>query len=82
MKKKTSINDIARDLNFAKSTVSFILNGKAKRKRISEELAERVLKYVKEKGYKPSHLATSLSTGKTKVICLMVEKISDFFFRI
>lgn len=80
MKKKLSINDIANQLNVAKSTISFILNGKAKEKRISDELADRVLKYVKEMGYKPNQLARSLSTGKTKMICLMVEKISDYFF--
>ena len=80
MKKKLSINDIASQLNLAKSTISFILNGKAKEKRISDELAARVLAYVKEMGYKPNQLARSLSTGKTKMICLMVEKISDHFF--
>jgi LacI family transcriptional regulator len=80
MKKKLSINDIASHLNVAKSTISFILNGKAKEKRISNELTERVLKYVNEMGYKPNQLARSLSTGKTKMICLMVEKISDYFF--
>ncbi|MDB5150819.1 MAG: degA [Mucilaginibacter sp.] len=80
MSKKLSINDIANELHVAKSTVSFILNGKAKEKRISEELTERVLKFVEEKGYKPNQLAKSLSTGKTKMICLLVEKISDYFF--
>jgi LacI family transcriptional regulator len=80
MNKKLSINDIANELQVAKSTVSFILNGKAKEKRITDELAERVLKFVEEKGYKPNQLAKSLSTGKTKMICLMVEKISDYFF--
>lgn len=80
MSKKLSINDIANQLHVAKSTVSFILNGKAKEKRISDELTERVLKFVEEKGYKPNQLAKSLSTGKTKMICLMVEKISDYFF--
>ena len=80
MSKKLSINDIANELGVAKSTVSFILNGKAKEKRISDELTERVLKFVDEKGYRPSQLAKSLSTGKTKMICLMVEKISDYFF--
>jgi LacI family transcriptional regulator len=80
MSKKLSINDIANELHVAKSTVSFILNGKAKEKRISEELKERVLKFVEEKGYKPNQLAKSLSTGKTKMICLLVEKISDYFF--
>jgi LacI family transcriptional regulator len=80
MSKKLSINDIANELGVAKSTVSFILNGKAKEKRISDELAQKVLKFVEEKGYKPNQLAQSLSTGKTKMICLLVEKISDYFF--
>jgi len=80
MSKKLSINDIANELGVAKSTVSFILNGKAKEKRISDELTEKVLKFVKEKGFQPNQLAKSLSTGKTKMICLMVEKISDYFF--
>src|ERR1700744_2512478 len=80
MSKRLSINDIANELGVAKSTVSFILNGKAKEKRISDELTEKVLKFVKEKGYQPNQLAKSLSTGKTKMICLMVEKISDYFF--
>ena len=35
-KTKVSINDIASKLNVSKTTVSFILNGKAKEKRIRE----------------------------------------------
>ncbi len=80
MAKKTSISDIATALNISKTTISFIINGKAKEKRISDVLTERVLKYIEEKDYKPSQLAQSLSTGKTMTIGLMVEKISDYFF--
>jgi len=80
MAKKLSIRDIASDLNVSKTTISFILNGKAKEKRISDNLVKRVLKYVQEKDYKPNQLAKSLSTGKTMIIGLMVEKISDYFF--
>lgn len=79
-KKKLSIRDIAEQLNISKTAVSFILNGKAKEKRISIELTERVLKHVEEKGFRPNQLAKSLSTGKTMMIGLMVEKISDYFF--
>jgi LacI family transcriptional regulator len=80
MAKKLSIRDIAEDLKISKTTISFILNGKAKENRISDSLVERVLKYVEEKDYKPNQLAKSLSTGKTMIIGLMVEKISDYFF--
>ncbi|WP_428330271.1 LacI family DNA-binding transcriptional regulator [Mucilaginibacter sp.] len=80
MKKKLSIVDIANSLNVSKTTISFILNGRAKEKRISAELVERVLKYVDEVGYKPNSLAKSLRTGKSNIIGLMVEDISNPFF--
>ncbi|RFZ94893.1 LacI family transcriptional regulator [Mucilaginibacter conchicola] len=80
MSKKVSIVDIANTLNISKTTVSFILNGRAQEKRISEELVARVLKLVKEVGYKPNSLAKSLRTGKSNIIGLMVEDISNPFF--
>ncbi|MBD1391663.1 LacI family DNA-binding transcriptional regulator [Mucilaginibacter glaciei] len=80
MNKKISMDDIARDLNISKSTISFIINGKAKEMRISDKLATRVLDYVKEKNYNRNALAQSLRTGKSKIIGLIVEDIADAFF--
>ncbi|MBC3540042.1 LacI family DNA-binding transcriptional regulator [Rufibacter sediminis] len=80
MKKRLSIRDIAQQLDISITTVSFILNGKAKEKRISEQVTERVLKLVEELDYKPNQIARSLRTGKSKIICLMVENISNDFF--
>lgn len=80
MKKKILISDIAKELGVSVTTVSFILNGKAKEKRISDALNKRVLDYVARVGYKPNELAKSLRTGKTKIIGLMVEDISNPFF--
>jgi LacI family transcriptional regulator len=80
MKKRISIADIAKELNVSKTTVSFVLNGKAKENYISDALAERVIKYVEEVGYKPNDLARGLRTGKTKIIGMLVEEISDAFF--
>lgn len=80
MTKKLSIRDIADELDISKTTVSLILNGKAKENRISDVLIERVVNHVEKRDYKPNQLAKSLSTGKTMIIGLMVEKISDYFF--
>ncbi|WP_257666073.1 LacI family DNA-binding transcriptional regulator [Parapedobacter tibetensis] len=80
MKKKILISDIAKDLGISVTTVSFILNGKAKEKRISEGLTKRVLEHVKKVGYKPNELAKSLRTGKTKIIGLVIEDIANPFF--
>lgn len=78
--KKPSIRDIAKHLNISTSTISFVLNGKAKEMRISDQLAERVLNFVNEVGYKPNQIAQSLRTGKSKNISLMVEDISNTVF--
>lgn len=79
-KEKPSIKDIASQLNISKTTVSFIMNGKAKEKRISDKLVAKVMKLVKEVGYKPNQLAQSLRTGKTRILGLIVEDISNPFF--
>ncbi len=81
MKKKSySLVDIAKKLNISTTTVSFILNGKAEEKRISTELKEKVLRFIEEINYKPNLLARSFRTGKTNIIGLMVEDISNSFF--
>jgi LacI family transcriptional regulator len=79
-KKVLSIIDIAKQLHLSQSTVSFILNGKSKERRISDQTTQKVLKFIEEVGYKPNLLARSFRTGKTNIIGLMVENISDPFF--
>lgn len=80
MKKKLSIKTIAQELNISITTVSFILNGKAKEMRISDQLIQKVNDFMKEKNYHPNQFAQSLRTGKTKMIALFVEDIADSFF--
>lgn len=77
---KKSISDIAKALEVSVTTVSFILNGRSKEKRISDKLTKRVLDYIEEVGYRPNPLARGLRTGKTLTIGLMVENISNSFF--
>lgn len=78
--KRHSIKDIASQLNISVTTVSFVINGKAKEMRISDEVIKKVLEYTKKINYKPNQLARSLRTGKSKIIVFMVEDISNYFF--
>lgn len=78
--KRLSIKDIAQQANVSITTVSFILNGKAREKAISTIVIEKVEKIIKESGYKPNEVARSLRTGSTKIIALIVEDISNPFF--
>jgi LacI family transcriptional regulator len=80
MKKRTSIHDIAKELKVSATTISFVLNDKAEEKRISEDVKKKVLDYVKQVGYRPNPIAKSLRTGKTNIIGMLVEDISDPFF--
>jgi LacI family transcriptional regulator len=79
-KKKISIHDLARQLKVSSTTVSLVLNGKAAEKRISPAVEKKILKYVQESGYRPNRVAKSLRTGKSEIIGMLVEGISDPFF--
>ncbi|MFP5436570.1 MAG: LacI family DNA-binding transcriptional regulator [Bacteroidia bacterium] len=78
--KKISIKSIAEALNISPTTVSFVLNGKAREKHISIELTQKVLDYAKEVNYRPNPIAQSLRTGKSNILVFMVEDISNSFF--
>lgn len=81
MRKKTvSIRNIADHLETSVTTVSFVLNGKAKEKHISEALTKKILDYARSVNYKPNQIAQSLRTGKSKILVFMVEDISNSFF--
>ena len=78
--KKVSLKDIARQAGVAPSTVSGVINGKAKQRRISDEVARRIEALAKQEGYRPNQTAVSLRTGQSKIIGLIVEDISNAFF--
>lgn len=80
MKKRKSINDIAKELNVAISTVSAVLNGKSEERRISSAMRDKVLDYARLSGYQPNMVARSLRTGKSKILGMLVEDIADPFF--
>lgn len=78
--KGISIKDIAKQAGVSPTTVSFVLNGKGKEKRISETVIKKINKIAAKLKYKPNQLARGLRTGKTKTIGLIVEDIANPFF--
>lgn len=79
-KKKITSKDIAQELGISRSVVSFVLNGKNKEMRISDELTKKVLDLVETRNYQTNHIAKSLKTGKTHTIGLIVADIANPFF--
>lgn len=78
--KRPALKDIASKLNVSITTVSFVLNGKGKEKKISDEVIKKIQDYTESINFKPNLVAQSLRTGKTKIIVFMVEDISNYFF--
>src|SRR3546814_18918038 len=77
---KISIRDMAERLGVSPTTVSFVLNGKQKEKRISDRVARRILAMAKKLKYEPNHMARDPRPGKTKTIGLLIEDISNPIF--
>ncbi len=78
--KKVSLKEIAGLAGVSASTVSLILNGKAREMRISSALEKKVTSLARKSGYHPNQLAISLRTGKSQILGLIVESISGHFF--
>lgn len=78
--KKVLLKEIAKIAGVVPSTVSCVLNGKAKERRISDDLAQRIKDIANGVGYIPNQVAVSLRTGYSKILGLIVEDISNIFF--
>lgn len=78
--KNVSLKDIAKQAGTSISTVSFVLNGKEKKVRISADVAKKIKAIAKKEGYHPNKMAVGLRTGKSNIIGLIVDTIYGHFF--
>ena len=78
--KKITIKDIAMEAKVSISTVSFVLNDKGEKMNISKAVIKKVQEVAEKLQYRPNMIASSLRTGKTRSIGLIVEDISNQFF--
>ncbi|QES87128.1 LacI family DNA-binding transcriptional regulator [Rhizosphaericola mali] len=77
-----SIKKIASQLNVSISTISAVLNGKTKERRISPILAKKVEDYLKEIKFTPNKIAQNLRKGKSNILGVILENIADPFFAV
>lgn len=76
-KKKSTILDIAKELDVTPSTVSRALKNHP---RISDETKKAVLKVAKKLDYQPNSIAAALRKGKSNIIGVMVPTSDRHFF--
>ncbi|CAH0335534.1 Catabolite control protein A [Flavobacterium sp. CECT 9288] len=77
MSEKTTIYDIAKELNISAATVSRALN---KNPKISESTIKLVLDTAEKMNYKQNRLALALRSGKSGNIGVIVPRINTNFF--
>ena len=70
-------SDIARIFRVSQMTISKVLNNKPG---VSPKLKKKILNYIKRSGFSTNRIASTLASGKSKMIGLLVPSISHSFF--
>lgn len=78
--KKVSIKDVARHAEVSYAIASAVLGERHRQLAIEEELVRHVQRVGKEMGYMPNAIASSLKSGKSRTIALVVDDISSPLF--
>ena len=74
---RVTIKDVANLAGVSKTTVSHVLN---QTRFVQEETRQRVLAAVEQLGYRPSSIARSLVSKRTKTIGLLISDVSNPFY--
>lgn len=78
--KRSTLSDISSRTGLSISTVSRVLNGKAKQFRISAGSQQRVYEAVKQLNYRPNVAARTLRSNESSTIGLLVPGVENPFF--
>ena len=79
MRKKFTIQDVAREAGTSVSTVSRVLTGSTP---VSDEKRHLVEEAIERLGYRPSLVARSLKTQTTYSIGLLINDITNPFYSV
>lgn len=86
MVKRVTIKDVAREAGVSIALVSFVMNRNNRRAdgkeayRVSEDTVARILEVAERLDYHPNSAASSLRSGKTRTIGVIVSDIANRFF--
>ncbi|GMQ62241.1 LacI family DNA-binding transcriptional regulator [Vallitalea maricola] len=72
-----TIKQVAEKANVSTATVSRVINGNYP---VSEKVKNKVMKTIKELGYRPNSIARSLKCNKTYMVGMVVPDISNNYF--
>jgi LacI family transcriptional regulator, galactose operon repressor len=76
-KKNITISDIAYEAGVSKTTVSRVISNSPK---VRDEVRNRILNIMKKHSYVPNLMAQGLAGSPTRIIGIIIEELSNFFF--
>ncbi|WP_166370913.1 catabolite repressor/activator [Psychromonas sp. SA13A] len=72
-----TLEKIAKLAGVSKTTASYVINGKAKKHRISEKTQLKVMAVVNEHNYSPDHAASALRAGSSRSFGLIIPDLEN-----
>ncbi|WP_220720847.1 catabolite repressor/activator [Agarivorans litoreus] len=72
-----TLDQIAKLAGVSKTTASYVINGKAKKYRISEKTQKKVMAVVEQHNYRPDHAASSLRAGHSRSFGLIIPDLEN-----
>jgi len=72
-----TLDEIAKLAGVSKTTASYVINGKAKKYRISEKTQLKVMAVVDKHNYRPDHAASSLRAGSSRSFGLIIPDLEN-----
>nr|WP_300309843.1 catabolite repressor/activator [Halomonas sp.] len=72
-----TLAEIARLAGVSRTTASYIVNGKAKERRIRQDTIDRVMAVVREHGYRVDAQAAALRRGSSRILGLIVPDLEN-----
>lgn len=72
-----TLDEIAKLAGVSKTTASYVINGKAKKYRISEKTQKKVMAVVEEHNFRPDHAASSLRAGNSRSFGLIIPDLEN-----
>ncbi|WP_085248467.1 catabolite repressor/activator [Gilliamella mensalis] len=71
------LEQIALLAGVSRTTASYVINGKAKKYRVSDKTVEKVMSVVKAHNYQPNAVAAGLRAGKTRTIGFIIPDLEN-----
>lgn len=71
------LTDIARLAGVSVTTASYVVNGQAERRRISQATVDKVMRVVREQRFQPDQQAAGLRRGQTRTLGLIIPDLEN-----